>query len=275
MTFQSPNYTQTPNDLFDLHMASMTGAELKVVMAAVRKTVGFHKKRETISISQFQQLTGLSRQGVLDAIDDAKTHGFLKEVGTGKRGAKRYELSIQSNELTSQESRPELVKKVDQSMHATSQKSRHTKESIKETPKKKEATLSDEEQKTSDAVSFFERVTKQLIGSREEAILLKELYNTVELSWLEEALAKAASKKVQYPVAYAEKVIIDWRTNGHPSLRVVAPPVDMSKVTVPAELSNRPPDVVIPEYREPAYQPSPAEFAEARRLLHEATEVQS
>ena len=32
-TFESPNYTQVPNDLFEIHMASMGQAELRVVLA--------------------------------------------------------------------------------------------------------------------------------------------------------------------------------------------------------------------------------------------------
>ena len=128
MTFQSPNYTQTPNDLFDLHMANMSGGELKIVLAAVRKTIGFHKKREAISISQFQEMTGLSRRHVISAIDEAVAHGYIKEVGTGRRGTKKYELSIKEHTATSEIIAPVLVQKGNQSDTATSEIIAPTKE---------------------------------------------------------------------------------------------------------------------------------------------------
>lgn len=125
--FSSPNYTQTPNDLFDSLMAEMGDAELRVVLAAVRLTLGFHKRYDAISLTTFQRLTGLSRQGVIDGISLAIANGLIQEVGQGKRGVKLYELVInvdQSTSLTSQGS--------DQSSNltGTGQASRHTKESI-------------------------------------------------------------------------------------------------------------------------------------------------
>lgn len=124
MAFRSPNYTQVPNDLFDTHMAHMGEAELKVVLAAVRKVIGFHKTSDPISITQFMEMTGLSRQGVIDGVDAAVKNGHLCIAGRGKRGVTVYSLAIeeypvytddQSNSLTttSQPSRPVLVNQVD------------------------------------------------------------------------------------------------------------------------------------------------------------------
>lgn len=133
--FESPNHTQVPNDLFDLMLPSMREAELKVVLHAIRQTLGFHRGTDAISISQFQKATGLSRQGVLDGLEKAIKRGVIAEVGKGKRGVKVFRLVNavdQSKELTGtiQGSRP--VKPV------TSQRSRHTKEIVhKETGNKK------------------------------------------------------------------------------------------------------------------------------------------
>ena len=115
--FTEPNYTQTPNELFDVLMADMGEAELRVVLVAIRKTLGWHKQRDAISLSQFEKMSGLSHQGAIDGIAAATKRGLLREVGTGKRGVKIYELVISVDEsttltsqanglITSQASRP-------------------------------------------------------------------------------------------------------------------------------------------------------------------------
>lgn len=129
--FTSPNHTQCPNDLFDVHMLDMKEAELKVTLAIIRKTLGFHKKSDPISLSQLQKLTGLSRQAVSEGAADAIERGLVEIVGTGKRGVLIYGLVINSDQstketTTSQENRP-----------VTSLKSRHTKETGQKKPLQK------------------------------------------------------------------------------------------------------------------------------------------
>ena len=41
--FDSPNYTQVPDILFDERMAHLSGAELKVLLYIIRRTFGFKK----------------------------------------------------------------------------------------------------------------------------------------------------------------------------------------------------------------------------------------
>ena len=123
--FKGPNYTQVPNELFDV-LPLMREAELKVVLHAIRQTIGFHRESDAISLTQFEEATGLSRQGVIDGINDAEARGVLKQVGTGTRGVKLYALVIEVDQSeaftndqstqqagTSQLSRPDLVNAVD------------------------------------------------------------------------------------------------------------------------------------------------------------------
>lgn len=83
MGFESPNHTQTPNDFFDVMMADMSEVELRVTLAAIRKTFGFHKKRFRLSLSKMQKLTGLSKQGVLNGAEQAERRGTLKREQDG------------------------------------------------------------------------------------------------------------------------------------------------------------------------------------------------
>src|SRR5690606_21215499 len=93
MAVDAPNYTQMPNAILD-SMHLMDNSEFRVVMAACRLTVGLHKNAESISISQFQKLTGRSRHGALGGIEKGVERGLLLAVGTGKRGVKLYRLDV-------------------------------------------------------------------------------------------------------------------------------------------------------------------------------------
>ena len=55
--FQSPNYTNVPDELFDQLMVDLTGAELKVLLYIIRRTFGFKRDSDNISLSQM--LNGL------------------------------------------------------------------------------------------------------------------------------------------------------------------------------------------------------------------------
>lgn len=129
--FTSPNHTQCPNDLFDVHMLDMSESELKVTLAIIRKTLGFHKKSDPISLSQLQKLTGLSRQAVSDGAAAAIDRGIVELVGTGKRGVLIYGLVINSDQSTEQTTTSQ------QNGLVTSLKFRHTKEKEQKKPLQK------------------------------------------------------------------------------------------------------------------------------------------
>jgi len=148
--FQSPNHTQTPNDLFDEHMRDMKETELKVVLAIIRKTFGFHRTRVRISLSDLQEITGLSRQGVISGAEAAELHGFITKQNDG--GVIIYHLVVKNLD--------QVVKNLDQ----TSQKFRPP--SIKE--KKKEKTLSERK------ATAKERIEKQRASKGDVLDLLTE-----------------------------------------------------------------------------------------------------
>jgi hypothetical protein len=78
--FVSPRYTQVPDELFDELMAHLSGAELKVLLYIIRRTFGFKKDTDTISLNQICRGittrngevldwgTGLSQNAVLTAL---------------------------------------------------------------------------------------------------------------------------------------------------------------------------------------------------------------
>ena len=50
--FHSPRYTMVPDALFDELMAYLSGAELKVLLYIIRRTFGFKKECDSISLNQ-------------------------------------------------------------------------------------------------------------------------------------------------------------------------------------------------------------------------------
>lgn len=59
--FSEPNYTQIPNIIIDKIMPFLTGNEFKVLTYIARRTLGFHKVQDSISLSQL--VSGIKRNG--------------------------------------------------------------------------------------------------------------------------------------------------------------------------------------------------------------------
>jgi Bacteriophage replication protein O len=78
--FYVPNSTQVPDTLFDELLSELSGAELKVVLYIIRRTFGFKRQSDTISINQLlfgitkksgealDKGTGLSKPTLLQAL---------------------------------------------------------------------------------------------------------------------------------------------------------------------------------------------------------------
>lgn len=96
MRIDAPNYTQVPNILLDEWLNILGHAELKVILFIVRKTIGYHKVRDKISILQIQENTGLTRSNVTSAVKSLINRKLIKKVTSGKNGASSsyYELVI-------------------------------------------------------------------------------------------------------------------------------------------------------------------------------------
>lgn len=90
--FASPHYTQVPDDLFDELLSLLSGAELKVLLYIIRRTFGFKKTSEAISLQQIRhgittrdgrvldRGTGLSLSATQSAIKGLITKGVLLTV---------------------------------------------------------------------------------------------------------------------------------------------------------------------------------------------------
>jgi len=88
----NPNTTPLPNCIVDDYLPFFTGAELKVILYLVRRTLGFHKTRDAISLSQIcngivrkdgrrlDRGTGLHKSTACDALNALTGWGMIKRV---------------------------------------------------------------------------------------------------------------------------------------------------------------------------------------------------
>lgn len=141
-----PNSCQVPNVIFDEIMPKISHAEFKVLMAVVRKTYGWGKDSDRISISQLVKMTGVSNRKVIDASESLswilKTHKMANratefsidiDADTGKinlatSAASSQDSNIPTCELSSQPSAASS-----QVRSKTCELSSHTKPNLKPT----------------------------------------------------------------------------------------------------------------------------------------------
>jgi len=81
-------YVPVPNAYFE-YLADLSGAELKVLLAILRRTVGWRKESDVISIEQLQQMTGLSRNSVRAGLRGLLERGLIvkRARATGSKAA--------------------------------------------------------------------------------------------------------------------------------------------------------------------------------------------
>lgn len=93
-----PNYTQVPNIIFDYWMEKLSPAEFKILLCLCRKTFGWNKRFDDVSLRQITEMTGLTRKGVTLALPKLIEHGLVVKVAnyTKKQNfvANRYEVRV-------------------------------------------------------------------------------------------------------------------------------------------------------------------------------------
>lgn len=110
-------FTRVPNALIDHAMRELGNAAFRVLVVVARKTIGWAKQRDQISLSQFEELTGLARQHVIRGIAEARERGFIAHYRSGQHSF--FELTLdagisQLQNVTSNEKLLVLVTKSNQ-----------------------------------------------------------------------------------------------------------------------------------------------------------------
>jgi hypothetical protein len=104
---KAPAYTLTPDELFDLLLYALSSAELKVLLYTTRRTFGFSKLTDRISLSQFahgiikrdgstlDSGTGLTRRTIQLALDSlVEKHVLLRRRYRNENGDEPSEYAL-------------------------------------------------------------------------------------------------------------------------------------------------------------------------------------
>ena len=120
-----------PNSIIDELLPELSHSELKCYLCVLRKTKGWNKEEDAISVSQFMKVTGLSNKAVISACESLVDREIL-ERKSGDRNTGIY--SIKTYKTTTSE-KSSLVKNFpatsEKSSPVTSEKSSHTINNIK------------------------------------------------------------------------------------------------------------------------------------------------
>ena len=220
-----PNFTQIPNVVLDEWMAELSKGELKVLLYVMRRTYGFQKESDNISISQICEGiggkdlgTGLNRDTVNVAIASLEKMGLLKVNREGitngyelvTSGGSRKIRLVGKSVQTSRKIRTELVGKSDTQ---NKEKERRKKEyadydSLNKKLKfgELEKVLLTEDEHSKLVERFGERITNELIFELDTYVGSKgkkysSHYATI-LSWAKRKADVQTEKKIKNNIAF-------------------------------------------------------------------------
>jgi len=106
--FGAPRFTQIPDVLFDEHLPELGLAELKVLLVIMRRTYGWRKPTDAISLSQLEKGTGLRRKAISAATRSLEEGGYIiVDRGTTPNGGTAtnlYRLNVEGDVSASEPS---------------------------------------------------------------------------------------------------------------------------------------------------------------------------
>lgn len=96
----NPNFTQTPNVLFDDIAKTLKEGELRVLLVIMRQTFGWHKQWDRISLSQLERKTGMCRDAVVNSLKSLISMGLIDKKKSGNPGQEKcwYQLVVEESE---------------------------------------------------------------------------------------------------------------------------------------------------------------------------------
>jgi hypothetical protein len=165
--FSAPNYTQVPDDVFDVLAPQLSEAELRVLLYIIRRTFGFKKHADSISLKQLVEGIRTHDGRVLDSgAGVAKSSAVRAVKGLVEKGivaAQRNQSRERGFEATTYALR---FKSDPLSHHETRGASSPVKQALVSPRNIQETVL----QETDVEISKFERPTHELVGDEDEPV---------------------------------------------------------------------------------------------------------
>lgn len=197
LQIENGSYTKVANRILEeLVKIPLLGAELSICLFVIRKTYGFNKKEDQISLSQFQEGVKRSRPTVVKALKNLRLVNILKLVKVGSSISQKSLWSFNKYYRTWQLVKPpELVKEMTptgkEKLKKLVKTPKHTKENTKDKQKKGEKKSPTPKERAS---FFFKGITDfiQKVNSP-EAEQLKELLTLASAEYGVDTLQKKKS----------------------------------------------------------------------------------
>ena len=100
--FSSPNTTSVPDDFFDVLAPNLSEAELRVLIYIMRRTFGFKKESDTISLKQMVEGITTRDGRMLDQGTGMSKPGVTKGVrGSSQKASSLQSETVRPNAVTS------------------------------------------------------------------------------------------------------------------------------------------------------------------------------
>lgn len=153
---ENGNYTRIANAILDsLVSAPISTSELRIVLAVIRKTYGYQKKEDSLSLSQLCEMTKISKRNVIYLLQNLEAkkiliisrekyqcnlvrfnkysdtwvvQNYAEQVGRNRNRAKTYSAKLRNVVVQSYDSSAKLGKKVVQNYDENVRSFAHTKE---------------------------------------------------------------------------------------------------------------------------------------------------
>lgn len=204
--FQAPNYTQVPNDYFDLVM-EMTIAEIRVLSALIRVTLGYHRDEITLTIREMARITNLDPKSVMAGASKLEERGLIERTVEKITTVTKWRVVIGD---------PKLWEKIVKTVGNDSEE----KSSLPYNKKKKSKENEDEDalaQNLKDvAMKEISRTYESVIGII-NPIIADELREAVDLypsKWIMDAIHEAAIQN-KHSWKYISAILTRWKAQGN------------------------------------------------------------
>jgi len=218
MAFESPNYTQVPNDLFEM-MPSMTEAELRVALVLCRQTFGYHRDQTEMSLREMSEATGLSVNGAVAGAKAAEERGLVQKISDGQKTT-AWKLIVVTTKKTTKKAKGVSASDtgcITQCYTSVSpsdtQLGLNKKETIKET---EAAAVSDGEKQRPNIYTVYEQEIGPLTSSIGEA--LRDAVEQYTEAWVVDALKVSAASGV-HNWRYAHGILKSWKAKGRQDVK--------------------------------------------------------
>lgn len=149
-------FTSIANEILEhLFLAGINGSEYRILLVVIRKTYGFQKKKDRISLSQFQNHTQMNRAQAVETIKSLLEKKILKKENNQFVFNKNYDEWIVGK-------RGSMQKHTSMEKHTIASMQKHTETSMqKHTYKRKKETITKENTHSvlgAEVIKLFEEV---------------------------------------------------------------------------------------------------------------------